>query len=126
MIKKLIPGLVGQGCKFLNFRDYKADIQGQINNSFSKLDLNGNNIYKNKKSLEDEINKANIKIKILEYESKRFTFDNFLELESKMKQELETFNNNLVEITDQFYKIGLGLKNQIELLKNAQILIALL
>ena len=74
----LIPGLVGQGCKFLNFRDYMADIQGQINNAFSKLDLNGNNIYQNKKSLEDEINKANTKIKNLEYDSKQFTFEKFV------------------------------------------------
>ena len=116
----LIPGLVGQGCKFLNFRDYMADIQGQINNAFSKLDLNGNNIYKNKKSLEDEINKANTKIKNLEYDSKQFTFEKFLELESKIKQELQTFNNNIVEITGEFYKNKVELKNQIESLKNAQ------
>ena len=116
----LIPGLVGQGCKFLNFRDYMADIQGQINNAFSKLDLNGNNIYKNKKSLEDEINKANTKIKNLEYDSKQFTFEKFLELESKIKQELQTFNNNIVEITGEFYKNKVELKNQIDLLKNAQ------
>ena len=56
-----------------------ADIQGQINNAFSKLDLNGNNIYKKKKSLEDEINKANTKIKNLEYESKQFIFEKFSE-----------------------------------------------
>ena len=116
----LIPGLVGQGCKFLNFRDYMADIQGQINNAFSKLDLNGNNIYKNKKSLEDEINKANTKIKNLEYDSKQFTFEKFLELESKIKQELQTFNNNIMEITGEFYKNKVELKNQIESLKNAQ------
>ena len=47
----LIPGLVGKGCKFVNFKDYMADVQSQINNAFSKLDFHGNSINKNRKNL---------------------------------------------------------------------------
>ena len=119
----LIPGLVGKGCKFLNFRDYMSDIQGQINNAFSKLDYNGDNIFKNKKSFEEQINQANTKIKNLEYESKQFTFEKTLVLENKMKQEMETQNKNIIELTEEFYKKNVELKNQIDSLKKTEKLI---
>ena len=116
----LIPGIVGKGCKFLNFRDYMMDIQGQINNAFSKLDYNGNNIYNNKKNLEEQINQANTKIKNLEYESKQFTFEKTLVLENKIKQDMETQNKNIIELKVEFYKNIVELKNQIDSLKKAE------
>jgi hypothetical protein len=63
----LIPGFVGKGCKFLNYKDYMADVQSQINNAFSKLDFHGNNINKNRKNLEDRLEKVETKIKNFEY-----------------------------------------------------------
>ena len=119
----LIPGLVGKGCKFLNFKDYIADIQGQINDAFSKLDYNGDNINKNKKSLEEQLNNANTKLKNLEYESKQFTFEKTLALENKVKQDMETMNKNILELTGDYYKNNVELKNQIESLKNKEKLI---
>lgn len=119
----LIPGLVGKGCKFLNFRDYMMDIQEQINNAFSKLDYNGDNINKNKKTLEEQINQANTKIKNLEYESKQFTFEKTLVLENKMKQDMETQNKNIIELTGEFYKKNVELKNQVDSLKKTEKLI---
>ena len=119
----LIPGVVGKGCKFLNFKDYMIDVQGQINNAFSKLDFNGNNINQNKKSLEEQINNANTKIKNLEYESKQFTFEKVLQVENKLKENMETANKSIQELTGEFYKNNVVLKNQIESLKNAEKLI---
>ena len=119
----LIPGLVGKGCKFLNFKEYIINIQEQINEAFSKLDYNGDNINKNKKSLEEQINTANTKIKNLEYESKQFTFEKSLALENKIKQDMETVHNNILELTGNYYKNNVELKNQIESLKNAEKLI---
>ena len=110
----LIPGLVGQGCKFSNFKDYMVDIQEQINNAVSKLDFNGENINQNKKSLEEQLNNANTKIKNLEYESKQFTFEKTLALENKLKQDMETVHKNMLELTGEYYKNNVELKNQIE------------
>ena len=119
----LIPGLVGQGCKFSNFKDYMVDIQEQINNAVSKLDFNGENINQNKKSLEEQLNNANTKIKNLEYESKQFTFEKTLALENKLKQDMETVHKNMLELTGEYYKNNVELKNQIESLKNTEKLI---
>ena len=119
----LIPGLVGKGCKFLNFKEYMINLQGQINDAFSKLDYNGDSINKNKKSMEEQINNANTKIKNLEYESKQFTFEKTLALENKIKQDMETVHNNILQLTGDYYKNNVELKNQIELLKNTEKLI---
>ena len=119
----LIPGLVGKGCKFLNFKDYMADVQSQINNAFSKLEFNGNNINKNRKNLEERLDKAETKIKNLEYELKQFIFEKNLVLENQMKSEIETLNKNIIELTGEFYKNNVELKNQIESLKKTEKLI---
>lgn len=119
----LIPGLVGKSCKFLNFKDYMVDIQNQINNAFSKLEFNGNNINKNRKNLEERLDKAETKIKNLEYELKQFIFEKNLVLENQMKSEIETLNKNIIELTGEFYKNNVELKNQIESLKKTEKLI---
>ena len=119
----LIPGLVGKGCKFLNFREYMTDVQGQINNAFSKLDLDNNNITKNKKIFDEEINKINSKIKQLEYESKQFTFEKTLVLENNFKQEIESINKNIIELKRQNTLNNVELKNQINSLKSLEKLI---
>ena len=119
----LIPGLVGKGCKFVNFKDYMADVQSQINNAFSKLDFHGNSINKNRKNLEDRLEKVETKIKNFEYEIKQFIFEKNLILENQMKAEIETLNKNIIELTGEFYKNNVELKNQIESLKKTEKLI---
>ena len=119
----LIPGVVGKGCKFLNFRDYMTDIQRQINEAVSKLNFNGSNINNNKKYFDDKVNEIFTKIKNLEYELKQFTFEKTLVLENKTKQDMETMNKNINELTGEFYKNNVELKNQIDSLKNLEKLI---
>ena len=119
----LIPGLVGKGCKFVNFKDYMSDIQSQMKNAFNSIEFNSNNINKNNKNLEEKINDAFTKIKNLEYELKQFTFEKTLVLENKTKQEMETMNKNIIELTGEFYKNNVELKNQIESLKKTEKLI---
>ena len=116
----LIPGLVGKGCKFLNFREYMVNVQGQINDAFSKLEFNLNNININKKNFEEQITQANTKIKNLEYELKQFIFEKNLVLENKTKQDMETMNKSIIELTGEFYKNNVELKNQIESLRNTE------
>ena len=111
----LIPGLVGKGCKFPNFKEYMSNVQVQLNDAFSKLDFNGDNINKNRKNFENQINQANSKIKKLEYDSKQFTFEKTLDLENKFKQELDSINNNILELRKQYAMNTVDLKSQIRL-----------
>ena len=120
----LIPGLVGKGCKFPNFKEYMSNVQVQLNDAFSKLDFNGDNINKNRKNFENQINQANSKIKKLEYDSKQFTFEKTLDLENKFKQELDSINNNILELRKQYAMNTVDLKSQISSLKNLEKLIA--
>ena len=119
----LIPGIVGKGCKFLNFKDYMIDVQGQINNAFSKLDFNLTNINKNRKNFEEKINQANSKIKNLDIELKQLISEKISVLERQMKQEMETMNKRIIELTGEFYKNNVELKNQIGSLKSTEKLI---
>lgn len=100
-----------------------TDIQGQINEAVSKLNFNGSNINNNKKYFDDKINEIFTKIKNLEYELKQFLFEKTLVLENKTKQDMETMNKNINELTGGFYKNNVELKNQIDSLKNLEKLI---
>ena len=119
----LIPGVVGKGCKFGNFREYIVDMQGQINKAFSRLDYDGLSINKNRKNIEDKIDEINTKIKNLETDLKQFTTEKTLLLENKNKDDMETMNKGIIELTGEFYKNNAEMKNQIDNLKNLEKLI---
>ena len=119
----LIPGVVGKGCKFGNFREYIVDMQGQINKAFSRLDYDGLSINKNRKNIEDKIDEINIKLKNLETDLKQFTTEKTLLLENKNKEDMETMNKGIIELTGEFYKNNVEIKNQIDNLKNIEKLI---
>ena len=114
----LIPGLVGKGCKFLYFKEYINDIQSQINNAISQNKQNANNLNANKTTMDGQIKQLNTKIKKIEYDSKQFTTEKAIFLDNKYNQIIETLNNTITNITGEYFKSNIELKNKITEVKN--------
>ena len=113
----LIPGIVGNGCKFPYFKEYINDIQNQINLAMSKIQQNMNNLTAHKSTYENQIRQMNTKIKKLELDSKQFTNEKFIALDNKFTQMIDTLNNQLTTVMTEYHKSNIELKDKVSEVK---------
>ena len=113
----LIPGIVGNGCKFPYFKEYINDIQNQINLAMSKIQQNMNNLTAHKSTYENQIRQMNTKIKKLELDSKQFTNEKFIALDNKFTQMIDTLNSQLTTVMTEYHKSNIELKDKVSEVK---------
>ena len=113
----LIPGIVGNGCKFPYFKEYINDIQNQINLAMSKIQQNMNSLTAHKSTYENQIRQMNTKIKKLELDSKQFTNEKFIALDNKFTQMIDTLNSQLTTVMTEYHKSNIELKDKVSEVK---------
>ena len=114
----LVPGIIGQSCRFANLKEYIIYNKEELNNAIFGNKQNANNLNLLKKKIDSNTAQINTQIKSLEYRLSNFVTSKFHELDDKFVQLYEELNKRMNSLSYEVTSNIEERKNELARLKN--------
>ena len=114
----IIPGLIGNSCKFQNLKEYILYNKDELNNALHGNKKNLIEINTVKKKVDSTIKELDTKIKSLEFRLSNFVSTKYHELDEKFNNLYEELNKKMITLNHEINSNLEERKNELARLKN--------
>ena len=114
----IVPGLIGQSCKYQNLKEYILSNKEEINNALFANRQSSIDINVLRKKMDASNNQINNKIKSLEYRLSNFITSKYNEVSQKFDGLYEELNKRMIKVTNEVNSNIEERRNELAKLKN--------